>query len=264
MLTQTMLTNVSVAFIYREAKFGSETISQSLLGEEVTVLKSEGEWRYIRQHDDYEGWIGVNFLCEKPASWDDHERFTPKSQISWIHQSPDRASATFRDITLLSSLPVIDHQSGWVKLLLPDGLVGWMEDNPAHIPSNMDLERLLATALQFLGIQYFWGGRSPKGFDCSGFIQSIFNLNGLQLPRDAYLQAEMGEQISDNYETWEVGDLIFFSERPAKITHVALSLGAGDFIHASGFVKLNSINPLHADLYIEKYAKIFTKTMRVI
>lgn len=259
-----MLTNVSIAFIYRDAAFKSETTSQTFMGETLEVLEERGDWFRVRQEDNYEGWVARFFVVEKPDSWEHNTFYYPGDHISWLFQSPDTQSNTVRDMTLLSRLPLLENMDGWVKLLLPDGSQGWVQNNPRAILDSVDVERLIQTAFGFQGIQYFWGGRSPKGFDCSGFVQTVYGLNGLQLPRDAYLQASVGTRIDDDYLSWEVGDLIFFSEKSEKITHVAISLGDGAFIHASGFVKLNSLNPDHADLYLEKYGKSLTKTMRVI
>ncbi len=263
-MAEKLLTNVSIAFIYREAKYTSETISQTHLAETLEVLEDQGDWIRVRQEDQYEGWVARSFVVEKPVNWTDHDFFYSADLISWIYQSPDLQSTTIRDVTMLSGLPVLEHRHGWVQILLPDGLTGWVIDHPRSLIGAIDIEQLVQTAFSFLGIQYFWGGRSPKGFDCSGFTQTCFGINGIKLPRDAYQQAETGQAVEADYESWQVGDLIFFSEKPNKITHVAISLGEGAFIHASGFVKLNSINPDHTDLYIEKYAKIFTKTIRII
>lgn len=261
-MANTVLTNVSVAFIYRGAGFSSETISQTFLAEILHVLNEEKDWLQVRQEDGYEGWIARFFVVDTPEQWDKHDFFSSASPVSWIYQNPDIQSTTLRDMTVLSSLPILDHLNGWVQVLLPDGGKGWVEDKPGHSAKSLDVEQLVSTASGFLGIQYFWGGKTPKGFDCSGFVQTCFQLNGVELPRDAYQQAEIGERVGDDYHEWQTGDLIFFSERPEKITHVAIYLGDGDYIHASGFVKINSLNQDHTDLYIDKYAKIFTKTMR--
>ena len=263
-MTLKMLTNVSIANIYRDATFKSETTSQTHLGESLDVLEERGDWFRVRQEDGYEGWVGRFFVVEKPAAWEDNTFYYHGDQISWVFQSPDTQSNTSRDITILSRLPLLDKKDGWVQLLLPDGIKGWVKNSPRPLMDSVDVERLIQTAFGFQGIQYFWGGRSPKGFDCSGFIQTVFGLNGLQLPRDAYQQATVGTRVEDDYPGWEVGDLIFFTERSEQITHVALSLGEGDFIHSSGFVKLNSLNPDHSDFFLKKYPKNFTRTMRVI
>lgn len=263
-MTLQVLTNVSIAFVYRDAAFKSETVSQTHLGETLQVLEEQNDWLFVRQEDGYEGWVARFFVVEKPDSWESHAFYRHGKQISWIYQNPDIRSNSIRDITLLSRLPLLEQAGDWVKVLLPDGTQGWVEFRPWETPASVDLEQLVNTAFSFQGIQYYWGGRSPKGFDCSGFVQTVFGLHGVKLPRDAYQQAEVGTRVADDFHQWQTGDLIYFSERTAKITHVALSLGGGDFIHASGFVKVNSLNPEHADIYLEKYAKIFTKTQRVL
>ncbi len=259
-----LLTNVSIAFIYRDATFKSETISQTYLGETLNVLEERDDWLRVGQEDGYEGWVGRFFVVEKPVAWEEHTFYHHGNQVSWIFQSPDNQSNSLRDITLLSSLPILDQFEGWVQVLLPDGVKGWVQNQNRVLPTSVDLEQLVQSAFSFQGIQYQWGGRSPKGFDCSGFVQTVFGLHGFQLPRDAYLQAEVGTKVDDDYSNWEVGDLIFFAQHTKKISHVGLSLGEGDFIHASGYVKLNSLNPDHTDLYLPKYGKIFTRTMRVL
>ncbi|MCF7826589.1 MAG: C40 family peptidase [Candidatus Marinimicrobia bacterium] len=259
-----MLTNVSVAFIHKGASFRTEATSQTFLGETVIVYEEEGDWFRVRLEDGYEGWVCKFYIVAKPMGWDDYEFYHHGKRISWIYQSPDRQSRHFRDITLLSKLPALAYADGMVQVLLPDGNQGWIEKLPRPLFNEVQVERLVHTAHRFLGTQYFWGGRSPKGFDCSGFVQTTFWLNGLQLPRDAYQQAEVGVRLSDDYKTWLAGDLIFFTERSERVTHVAISLGGGDFIHSSGYVKLNSLNPDHQDLFLEKYSKTFTKAMRVL
>lgn len=234
------------------------------MAEDLDVLEKKESWYHVRQEDGYEGWVASSFVVDKPIDWDTTEFYSPVAHISKIHESPDRLSPTFRDITILSKLPIMGREGDWVEVLLPDGLRGWIPDNPRREPASVDIEKLLEMAHSFLGIQYFWGGKSPKGFDCSGFVQTCFKLQGMQLPRDAYQQANVGQQVSDDFNEWLPGDLIYFSERPEKITHVAISLGEGKFIHASGFVKINSMNPAHDELFTDHYTNIYTKTMRVL
>ena len=76
-------------------------------------------------------------------------------------------------------------------------------------------------ASQFLNAPYLWGGRSMWGIDCSGFTQLLYKVIGVQLPRDAYQQAELGEPVDFVNET-KMGDLAFFESDSGKITHVGL------------------------------------------
>ncbi|NQV30769.1 MAG: C40 family peptidase [Candidatus Marinimicrobia bacterium] len=259
-----LLTNVSIAAIYRGPGFSFETISQSHLGESLEIIDEKSDWFRVRQEDGYEGWVARFFVVEKPTDWGKQNFYHNSDHLCWIYQSPDDLSTTLRDMTLLSEIPILDFVEGWVQVLLPDGAKGWVKNRPRSQVKSLDVEQLVETACSFLGIQYLWGGRSPKGFDCSGFVQTTFGLHGLRLPRDAYLQAEVGQKVDDDFNLWQVGDLIFFTENQKNISHVAISLGKGDFIHSSGYVKLNSFNPDHKDLYLEKYIRIHTKTMRAL
>lgn len=80
---------------------------------------------------------------------------------------------------------------------------------------------------------YLWGGAVAPHYDCSGLMQAAFASVGVWLPRDSYQQGAFTEMISDR--DLQTGDLIFFQE-PGKprISHVALYLGGGDYLHSSG------------------------------
>ena len=86
-----------------------------------------------------------------------------------------------------------------------------------------------------------WGGRSVFGIDCSGFVQMVFKLLNVRLPRDAYQQAEMGEAIDFLAEA-KLGDLAFFDNEQGKITHVGILLSPHQIIHASAVVRIDPID----------------------
>jgi cell wall-associated NlpC family hydrolase len=84
----------------------------------------------------------------------------------------------------------------------------------------------LKTAESFIGVPYLWGGTTALGLDCSGFVQQVYRLNGVALPRDADQQAVLGRKV----EEARAGDLLFFGAD--SVTHVALATSATEFIHA--------------------------------
>jgi len=89
-------------------------------------------------------------------------------------------------------------------------------------------------AKSFLGVPYVWGATGPNKFDCSGFTQWVYRDAGINIPRVSREQARVGELVS--YNNLQRGDMVFFDtkKRPkAKVTHVGIYLGNGDFIHAS-------------------------------
>lgn len=94
-------------------------------------------------------------------------------------------------------------------------------------------EQVVAFARQFVGTPYVRGGEDLlKGTDCSGFTQSVFKQFGIELPRTAYRQSMVGEQVSP--DDLRPGDLLFFKNADyAPVTHVAMYIGDGSIIHAS-------------------------------
>ena len=89
---------------------------------------------------------------------------------------------------------------------------------------------------------YLWGGKSIFGIDCSGFVQQVFkSAVDIKLPRDAYQQAELGEEVA--YTDAAEGDLAFFTNKSGRVIHVGILTGNGKIIHASGRVKIDQFTP---------------------
>lgn len=86
-----------------------------------------------------------------------------------------------------------------------------------------------ALAQAYLGVPYRWGGNSPDGFDCSGLVQHIHRLLGRDVPRTAHTQYLAAQPVA--LEQLRAGDLLFFRMRD-RLSHVAIYVGAGRFIHA--------------------------------
>lgn len=111
---------------------------------------------------------------------------------------------------------------------------------------------LLNMARQYLGVPYVWAGRSPGGFDCSGFIYFVFDQLGYGLPRMADGQYEVGIPVPR--QALRPGDLVFFETYEPGPSHVGIYLGNEQFIHASsgaGYVTVTPMsNPYHRDRYL--------------
>jgi cell wall-associated NlpC family hydrolase len=133
--------------------------------------------------------------------------------------------------------------------MLPDGRIGFIgKENVELISKGLDTKEhedlIISNALSMKGVPYLWGGNSSKGNDCSGFTQTVFKTAGIQLPRDARQQAQIGKLVK--IENLEKGDLLFFGSGE-RVTHVAISMGGTDFIHQGskleGKVDIHSLDP---------------------
>jgi hypothetical protein len=121
--------------------------------------------------------------------------------------------------------------------------------------------------LYFEGTSYFWGGVTPWGADCSGFVQSVYWLHGLQLQRDAWQQATQGVAASDDPVNAAAGDLLFFSDRLDRhVSHGAISLGGGCLVHLAlgrGGYAVEKLDDTR-DPYVRKLLERFVTSRRVL
>ena len=111
--------------------------------------------------------------------------------------------------------------------------------------------RIVAMAQQFLHVPYVWGGSSPGGFDCSGFVCYLFGRQGFALPRMADGQFQVGRRIAK--ADLQPGDLVFFETYEVGPSHVGIYLGGGNFIHASSAAGIVTITPLSSSYYTARY-----------
>ncbi len=111
----------------------------------------------------------------------------------------------------------------------------------ATLTNSGEANKLIATAKQYLGVPYVWGGTTPSGFDCSGFTQYVFRSVGINLPRVSRDQQNVGTRISLNEV--QPGDLVF---RGNPAYHVGIYIGGGQYIHApqtGDVLKISTYNP---------------------
>jgi len=227
------ISNLSIVPMRNEAADQSEMVNQVIFGEHFKVLEIRKKWSKIRlAHDSYEGWI-----CKQ--QWIEIEED--------IYKQLDKEVATITT-DILDIITKTHHQPIVIGSILPSYKSGHaLINNEMYqfdgltTPGFIKKDKLVENALMYLNAPYLWGGRSPLGIDCSGFTQMVYRLQGVDLPRDAYQQAEVGTTLSFVEES-EPGDLAFFDDAEGKITHVGIILEDNHIIHASGKVRIDRID----------------------
>jgi len=252
------LVRVSVADVRRGPDQRSEQVTQAIMGTAVSVSGHRPR-KWIRAHlpDGYKGYIhkgllhlGDERLVRRWIRQADTLVTVPWTMI-YSRRSPH--SDPVSDVVMGTKLCRIDESTRWIRVRLPDDRQGWLARHETtrgiHLihPEGGTSRDILRLARRFLGVPYLWGGLTPKGFDCSGFTQTVFGLNGYPLPRDAYQQFRCGRKIRSRKDL-APADLLFFRAPGAKrITHVAVHMGQERFLHCSDLVKINSIDPSAPD-----------------
>ena len=245
---------VSVAHARREPDQRSEMITQTVMGAPVKILKKRDGYYYCKMEDGYLGWVSTFSILagdeQRLNRWKNSSLGVYNRVDGRIFHQQDRRSMPLSDIVLSSRVRILESGSEWSRVEMPDGRTGYlptdhllpMEQFQSATLGERDLVEL---ARKMLGIPYTWGGTSTKGFDCSGFTQTIYKMNGVLLPRDANMQVEEGTGVdtSNQFTHLQPGDLLFFGRKPERITHVGMYIGDQEFIHSSGMVKINSLDP---------------------
>ncbi len=223
--------------VRKEAAHKSEMVTQLLFAETFQVLDSEKNWLYIEtSYDNYKGWIDEKQVL--PIEQEDCQNLVDSS----LHFSTDlvhTARSNYKEHPVLMGSPLPFYR---------DLQFSFFDDKYSFIGRVVDLTKIKPTsqgikdiALKFLNAPYLWGGKTPMGVDCSGFVQMVYKLNNLRLWRDAYQQAEQGEQL-ERIDQAKTGDLAFFQNEEGRISHVGIMLNNTQIIHAHGLVRIDSVD----------------------
>lgn len=216
----------------------STQVSQAVLGSRLLVFRREGRWLQCRGSDGYIGWVHAGYVALMDESAARAWELGANGDL-WVSLE---SSVLDSGGELMARLPwgarVLRERDGIVRL--PDGRTGHAQGEMLPLGARglgfpADGAAICETASRWLGVPYLWGGITMGGVDCSGFVQALYRMHGIGIPRDSDQQSRAGEPVEcgDDFEHLRPGDLLFFAETPGSCSHVALSTGGSRIIHSS-------------------------------
>lgn len=232
--------HLSVVPCRSEASDLSEQVTQLLFGELIKVYEKKSTWYRIKHvNDGYECYIDEKqFKLISQREFDSIKNAKPNILPDLAELVSNQSNGERMSILIGSQLS--GYSTGNQNLSFAD-LVFDISGKFEEKLTVKNKSQLKDNALLLLNSPYQWGGRNPFGIDCSGFVQLVYKLNGIQLPRDASQQAKMGQTLSFIEES-EEGDLAFFDNDEGFITHVGILLDGNRIIHASGKVRIDKLD----------------------
>ncbi|MGB5497525.1 MAG: C40 family peptidase [Maribacter sp.] len=271
--------NISVANLRSNPSHSSELATQSTLGTIVKVYKKEDDWYYVQTPDQYLAWVDAGGIAladeQKAENWNGDEKIIYTQTYGHAYLGPDENTSIVSDLTAGNLLTILKYADNNYIVRFPDGRNAYVRKNEAEPydawlknlnPTN---ETLVSEGKALMGVPYLWGGTSTKGVDCSGFTKTIYFLNGMVIPRDASQQVHTGKFIDStkSFQNLVEGDLLFFGRKATdttaeKVVHVGMWIGDNEFIHASGRVKISSVEKTSKN-YDEYNLNRYLRTKRI-
>ncbi len=238
----------AVENMHRRSTDSSDVVSQAILGTNVKLLKKErnsaGEdWYEVETPDSYKGWIvdsALRVLGPGVRPYASSGRiFVVETLLANTYREPDVTKHKPVKVAPISAVLEIVGEKGerWLEIGLPCGTRAWIQRGEGDVREapwswpRRPVEETVALSKRFIGLPYTWGGTSPLGLDCSGFVQLLYKISGVPILRDADIQFEGSGLAEVPAGEEKAGDLVFFGSR--SIGHVGMMVDGDYFINAT-------------------------------
>lgn len=241
--------------------------TQALYGQEVTILQSSGDWYKIAVQDQYNpnnsdgypGWVPKSHIIKYYPNYADCNIAIISANKANLYNDQNTNNQAL-ELSFNTILPVIKEGENWVQVQTPKNEVKYLRKEDVKIFENYESipkptkNDLVQTSKAFLNIPYLWAGNSAFGFDCSGFMYSIYKQHGILIPRDSTVQAKQGTPVL--FADLQPGDLMFYAHNKGKGTvhHVSMYIGDGKMIHSPNTATPIEITSIHKEQYKSEFS----------
>ncbi len=252
MVMQYAIVLLPIVPLRSDASDCAEMTSQLLFGDFVTIHAQSGtNWTQVSNlFDQYTGWVDTKMITPLTESEFNRLRSLPLYFVSQPCADAKEQQSTYPlRLSIGATLPGYDPLRQCMQVLDRSFKIPLRAVSPAK---QSVIKALLRTASYYIHTPYLWGGKSVHGIDCSGFVQCVYRLYQIDLPRDASQQVHCGEPI--DFALRRPGDLAFFSNEAGKVTHVGIVYTPHQIIHASGSVHIDALS--EEGIYSDKLGRI--------
>jgi len=242
----------------KEPNLSSKILFKLKEGTKVTVIDSRGDWYHVVYNDAY-GWMHSDWLdvSEKSIATG-----IVTGTVVNVRSRPTTSSAVIAKYRKNTKVEIFEKSGNWYRVSIGEDRYGWMSADWVKVKETVsrgqaDRQAIVEYAKTLLGVKYVYGGETPKGFDCSGFVRYVFKHFGISLERTCRDQARGGKPVKKS--ELKPGDLVFFDTNDDNgklndISHVGIYIGDGKFIHASAYEhKKIVIESLSSSDYSKRY-----------
>ena len=264
------LVTVCCASLRGGPRHAAEMMTQAIMGTPLLVLERDKAWLLVQTPDHYISWVPANSVTLQDEAgwkaWRESARYVYTGYQALCMMRPTATRHRVGHRGRCHSASRRESPQGVRSRSLPRRPQRFLKsDEYSEIARDLaqwaarplDMKVVVRTARQMMGSTYLWGGTSVKGADCSGFVKTAYFCSGVILSRDASQQALTGDIIpADQWQSCQTGDLLFFGDERGRVDHVALYLNDGEYIHCSGQVKLNNLDPAAPDYRESNFVSI--------
>ena len=261
----------------------SEIITVAQKGDNVVIIRKVDDW-YLVDYNLHIGYMHSDYLTVKERENVELGTGSVDAKLVNLRNGPSTGTSMLAQLKAGEKVEIFGFNSGWYKVRY-EGQIGYirsdlvaLQEKPLNntgraatastditnsgstssgsnasgsTSSSSDIGQQIATyAQQYVGYPYVYGGSSPSGFDCSGFMQYVFSQFGYSINRTATAQLANGYSVA--YENLRPGDIIYFGYG-STASHVGMYIGGGQFVHAQNSSTGVVISSLSESWYANRY-----------